>query len=400
MADGGERVGGAVEAVRLAVPCEVNSVFGLPLVVVPGAPRLRGEDPIRAVSEEWILVTRGSVERGTEFWLWSPLTGERRWLWTTEPGKSDLVGDVEGEWVVFTRMGMWLPLVEWRLYVRNVETGEVRVLAEGDRTLGDVGGLPVGVPLGFAPLGTMAGGRVAWVEWYRGEGGSVRKRLRVYELGSGGVRTVVEVADPYVEDVRWPSLGGRRLAWVHDRKEWADSEVVVVDLSSGEERRFVPGGTPTSGELSGDGQFYVWDVGFRAKFSLNLDGGDVVRFANYEGQYVRVVEQDAYWTTDGAGQHRAGVYHVERRQTRFAVATEVVPLGHGWFALKEGDGAFAIVQWRWEGSSRPGFTGIAVEPATVPASRGREGVEKESAVPNWTVRVAPGAAPSRSTCGG
>lgn len=171
MADGGERVGGAVEAVRLAVPCEVNSVFGLPLVVVPGAPRLRGEDPIRAVSEEWILVTRGSVERGTEFWLWSPLTGERRWLWTTEPGKSDLVGDVEGEWVVFTRMGMWLPLVEWRLYVRNVETGEVRVLAEGDRTLGDVGGLPVGVPLGFAPLGTMAGGRVAWVEWYGARGG-------------------------------------------------------------------------------------------------------------------------------------------------------------------------------------------------------------------------------------
>lgn len=346
-------VGGPLQ---LVLPEQVNASLGEPILAPPDAPalpnfqfengiRVAALGPLVAWRKDAILVTTipsaqtirdpnsgepiGSVELPHTIVSWNPFTSERRVLWETEQGTQDVVAAVEGDWAIVVRIGFQLPFKEWTLSLRNLSTGEVRLIAESDPSVLDDQGLPVGLPLGVAPYPALHGGTAAWVEWVR-DGGEVRKRLMLYHLASGEKEMLLQVDDPRREDVRWPSLGGRRIAWIHDRHDWPDSQIVVRSLATGEEKRFIPGRTPFDGKLSADGRYFAWDLEFAHKYALEIDTAEVVKFAEDEGDQIAIGGNVASWLPN----KKAGYYDLDKREVRFtanAGGGAAGVLGQGWF---------------------------------------------------------------------
>lgn len=266
--------------------------------------------------------------------LWNPFTSERVLLWETAPQTQDVVVAVDGDWAIAVRIGFQLPFVEWTLSLRNLSTGEVRLIAESDLSVLDTPGLPIGLPLGVAPYPALHRGIAAWVEWVRDDGGEVRKRLMLYHLASGAKEMLFQIDDPRREDVRWPSLGGDRIAWIHDRHDWPDSQIVVRSLSTGEEKRFIPGRTPFDGKLSADGRYFAWDLEFTDKYALEIDTAEVVKFAEDEGHQIAIGGNVVSWLPGSHARGWAGYYDFDKQEVRLTADRGggwAGVLGHGWF---------------------------------------------------------------------
>jgi len=300
-----------------------------------------GQSPYAAFQDR-VLVRRFSrvvdSDETSQYLLWDPVDGTYELMWEGEPHKQDWFAEVDGDWVPTVRFGLSLPFPGWTLILRNLVTGENRILATSDDRVLREPGLAIGLPLGLAPYPAIHDGQVAWAEWAYGGDGHVHKYLRLYDIAAKTTRTVVTVDDPRIEDIREPSLGGTRLAWIHDRKDRNESQIVVLDLATGDERRFVGDDFVYAGRISADGRHFGWDVAYSEKYSLEIHTGRVDRFANDEGDQIMVTGDGVSWAPGIGPNARGGYYNFESRTVRLTAGNGGNAgglLGNGLFFFRE-----------------------------------------------------------------
>ncbi len=274
-----------------------------------------------------------------EYWLWDRDTSQYTLLWRLDdPRQQDFVAGTDGEWIVTVRFGESLPFPDWEVIVRNPSTGMERTIAIADQRVAEQRNLPVGLPSGFAPHPAIHKGRVVWVEWAFGDDGLIHKYLRLYTLDSGKQETLETINDPRTDDIRLASIGGNRVAWINDRREWSDSHIVVLDLVSGEKTRFVADNTPYRGRLSTDGRFFAWDVAYAAKYVLEIDTLRVDRFGDDQGQDIMVTDDGVSWAAGSGPNARGGYYDFDTRTVRLTAGSGGGAswlLGNGLFVFRE-----------------------------------------------------------------
>jgi hypothetical protein len=148
-------------------------------------PMVRGEDALqpRAAYGSRLLVesyklNQIDVDPNVHYLLWDPATSAFSDLWSSEPYKQDLIGGIDGDWVVFTRTGFVMPFPDWSLFVRNLKTGESRTITTSDPAVKLVQGVQPTFPSGFAPDPRISNGTVVWNEIVPGAWERHRHRAR------------------------------------------------------------------------------------------------------------------------------------------------------------------------------------------------------------------------------
>ncbi len=215
--------------------------------------------------------------------LWDPLTGESRPLWTGVPGRQDTIFGADGDWLITVHTGLSLPFAEWELILRNL-SGEARTIARSDPRIVKSPGLHPDLPFGFAPSPSIANGLVVWEEHYVADDGTVGKRINAHDIETGDTRILVRVPDATREDLRSPSIGGGRVAWIHKvfapiEGDPSEFDVAIMDLGSGSVSALPISGRPWQVGLTVDGEFLAWDDGMDFKYAMNLRTGVVTRYA-------------------------------------------------------------------------------------------------------------------------
>lgn len=332
---------------RIELGSAVDAADGAPIVASDTTRELRlTEDdhaqPVAAWGTEIILRVDEAPAPGSAptpaFATWNPETGERRPAWQGTPGTQEIVAGVEGDWAAVVRTGFALPFPEWTLMLRNLATGEVRTLAEGDPSLATVEGLEPGLPLGFAPLPSLHAGRVAWAQYTR-VAEHIERQVILFDMATGQ-RSVVARATPSNGTLDSPALGGGRLAWIATGAEGEHSEFVIRDVAAGSERRYEVDGVPFLAVLSSDGRHLAWDDQMTAKYSYDLESGELTRFASDDGWGVFAQASRFTWAPAAAFGGTGGYFDTDTRETRRigrrdGVTTNVATLLGDWFAWQE-----------------------------------------------------------------
>ena len=288
--------------------------------VLPMEPQGRHVEPLVAYGDK-ILVKSidGNAAPGSapfEYFTWDPATGRADPAWTGEPGGQDFVSGAEGPWVATVRTGMELPFPDWKLILRNLETGEVREIAESVEGLGEEDALEPLLPTGFAPYPAISGGRVAWIEGSRNAAGQTVRRVQVYSIETNESRTLAETVAG--EGDSWGvALGGSVAAWAFRDDKGGKSGIRVMHLGSGEARDVVESDAVFSLALSGDGTHLAWDEGMTAKFALDLATGERVQYAGAIGWGATASGDYVSWIPATGRGGRAGFYSFSTGEVRF-----------------------------------------------------------------------------------
>lgn len=271
------------------------------------------------------------------FELWDPRANNWTKAWEGEPGTQDIVSGSDGPWVATVRTGMDLPFAGWSLILRNLETGETRDLATGDPRLADTPGLQPDLPMGFAPLPSIADGKVTWDQLVATSDG-VGKQVVVYDIASGEQREVASVRDATREELRLPSTSGGRVAWIH-RDLASHSATVFIDSASGQ-RLLDIAGDPWSVALLDGGKRIAWDDGLQAKWVMSLDTSDRRRYAANEGWGTVTNGAQLSWMPAGAQGGRGGYFDPEAGKLHLlspqsGMLSNIATLLGPWFAWQE-----------------------------------------------------------------
>jgi hypothetical protein len=274
------------------------------------------------------------------FQLWDTASGAMTPAWTGEPGKQDIVTAASGDWVATVRTGFDLPFPDWQLIMRNVTTGETRVLATGDPSLAGETGLHPDLPVGLAPYPALDGDLVAWEEFTRA-GGHVGKSVKVANLATGETRAVASIADARAEDLRLPAIGGARVAWVHRTFGAAPTATIAwSDLGTGQSGSIADAGDPWAVALTAGGDQIAWDDGLQAKVALDLNTGVRTRYAGAVGWGVMGNGRQLSWSPAGAQGGAAGFFDTATGAVRMVRPSDgtrvnVAGLFGPWFTWQE-----------------------------------------------------------------
>lgn len=260
--------------------------------------------PVAAIGKDAFVVQKSVIKRSPEhavdYELWNVSANEFTTLWTDAPGTQHAFAVAEGDWLVTVETGYSLPLARWSLVLRNVTTNESRTIAESDMRVPDLAkGVQTG-PAGFAPLPTIAGGRVGWIEFFVSASGGLGKRFQIYDIASGVITALVEIGDASSGDLQSASLAANHAAWLY--RGDGRPEAWVQTLDSGARTVYEIGGDPYSCALSPDGAFLLWDdtqyaqQGTRAKYALERTTDTVVRYSETKGWGTYVGGDYVSWT--------------------------------------------------------------------------------------------------------
>ena len=278
--------------------------------------------------------------------LLTPADGRSKTLWEGVRGQQDAITGVDGSWVVTTRHGFSLPFQDWTIILRNLETGEARTLASADPAVVKSPGLHVDLPSGFSPEPEFADGRVVWDEHFLA-GGVVGKRIQSYDIASGVTKTLVSVPDAKVDELRLPSLGGGKVAWIARHWDSPDAEistqqsVMLMDIASAKTSRLPIEGRVWMVGLSPDGKSIAWDEGLVSLYAMRLDGGMPVQYGSGIGWGVTVSGNRASWQVANATQPVTGGYfdfaewQVHYFTSRAEVRTNIAAAFGNWFVWSE-----------------------------------------------------------------
>ena len=328
----------------------VDAPIGATITADDSARTLRVEDeaiqPVGAWQDEIVLRVGGEPDPNatpvSRFETWDPASGERELAWTGEEGAQEIVTSIDGDWAAVVRTGFELPFPEWTLLLRNLATGEVRTLAEGTPDVLTAEGVSPSLPLGLAPFAVVDGGHVAWAQYQlTGDGGAVRQVV-LYDIASGQ-QTVVAEATPGKGLLESPTLGGGRMAWIASKADGSSARFVVRDLATGQESEYRVEGTPFLLALTSDGRYLAWDDELTAKYSYDLETGELTRFATGEGWGVQAEGSRITWTPAAAFGGTGGYFDTTTGETRVlerreGVSTNVATLLGDWFAWQETNG--------------------------------------------------------------
>jgi hypothetical protein len=300
--------------------------------------------PVAAFGDRFVvqrMYLKRPAGHPVEYEMWDSRTGQFSLLWSVPAGTLNEFGVSEGSWLAIVETGYSLPLPKWSLIVRDVDSGEVRTIAESDSRIPDLAsGIQLG-PAGFAPLPAIGSGRVAWAEFFVSGENKVGKRVQVYDIASKATTTLAQLDDASLGDLQSPSLGGTDAAWL-SWGESADPTLVVRSLASGSTDHFAIGGDPYSCALSNDGTMVAWDdtqyaqKGTRAKYALNRDSGEVRRYSESRGWGTYTSGVYVSWTPweDEAGfydMRRSIKYEIDLQGAKSVFATVM----GGWYVWQE-----------------------------------------------------------------
>ena len=279
-----------------------------------------------------------------QFELWDPASGRISVAWAGEAGTQDIVTSASGDWVATVRTGFELPFATWTLNVWNVRTGEARTLATGDATIAADPALHPDLPMGFAPYPSISGDQAVW-EQLQKNGAGVTKTIRLANLATGEQRTIAAVPNAHSEDLRLPVIAGNRVAWVH-RTFGTHTQATIewTDLQTGRRETIEDAGNPWSVALAKGGKVLAWDDALQAKFAVDLDSGQRVRYAGAVGWGTTSDGQRITWSPAGAQGGAAGYYDIATGTARFVTPApgarvNVASLLGQWFAWQELDAA-------------------------------------------------------------
>ena len=307
-------------------------------------PMIRDRRVIQPVAAAGERILFSETVRGTTapasaqvFELWDPRTDTWTKAWEGEPGAQDIVSGSDGPWVATVRTGMELPFAAWTLILRNIETGETRELATGDPKLAETPGLQPDLPMGFAPLPSIADSKVTWDQLVATPAGA-GKRVLLYDIASGEQREVAFVPDATREDLRLPSTSGGRVAWVH-RDLASHTATVFIDSDTGQ-RRLDISGDPWSVALLDGGARVAWDDGLQAKWVMSIETGDRRRYAANEGWGTVTNGQQLSWMPAGAQGGRGGYFDPGTGKLHLlapkpGMLSNIATLLGPWFAWQE-----------------------------------------------------------------
>lgn len=280
----------------------------------------------------------GNGDGSSRFLLWDPVTDDRTPAWESPTGKQEIVTGVDGTRVAVVRTGFALPFPDWELLVRDVADGTERLVAASTPGTADIPGLEPGLPLGFAPWGSISGNHVAWAEYIPGDDGKGSRRVRLFDLDTGTGATLAEVPATGGETLESPTLGGGRAAWIH--ATGGKAEFVIADLPAGTERHLPVDGLPFMAALSADGTHLAWDDRMTEKFAMDLADGSVVRYAGSEGWGVMVSDGRFSWAPAAAFGGKGGFFDASSGTVRMlspapGTVTNLAQVMGDWFAWQE-----------------------------------------------------------------
>jgi hypothetical protein len=168
---------------------------------------------------------------------------------------------------------------DWQLILRKGTEGESCLLGASDPSTYSRDMRQYGPP-GLAPHPSMDGDRVAWAEWYRAGNAEVRKRIVLYDIPSGRLRTVVDMADVTTGDIWSPSLSGDYISWIEER-DGSTKKVVIASLK--DSRREIPlEARPIMALLLDSGAFLTLDYQTERTVS-ELETGQTIRITSFGG---------------------------------------------------------------------------------------------------------------------
>lgn len=301
----------------------------------------RQSQPVAVYRERFLLSESdgGRTKSGAQtFALWDPVSGNRAYAWSSEPGAQDIVTGIAGDVAISVRTGLSLPFANWRIDSHNLLTGESRTIASAEPGVADTPGLAPGPPFGFAPYPAVSGGRLAWVE-FRFDGAVLQRQVRIHDLASGETWTAATADVASGEDVASATLGGDRAAWVR----WSDAGVASIevhDLPTGATTALALEAKPYAIALDESGITLAWDDARGGKYAVALDGGTPRRFAGDEGWGITVAGGRFAWAPAAAYGGTGGYYDVAANELRLLTrrtgvfVNQATVLGN-WFAWLE-----------------------------------------------------------------
>jgi hypothetical protein len=300
--------------------------------------------PVAAWGEQVVVSQQPAGEQGAaqQFAAWDPRSGARTTLWDGVEGQQDIVTAVDGDWAAVVRTGMALPFPEWQLTLRNLRTGESRLLAQTDPGVLKAKNLQPGLPLGFAPFAEAGGGRVTWVQ-HVSQGGQVLRRVFVYDIEARSVTAVAEANLAQGEDLQSATAGAGRVAWIRSDSAGKHSAIEVLDTGSGAVTSYEGPAQPFQIALAADGKSLAWDDGLTAKDVLDFDTGNVTQFAGDEGWGVMSSGGRYSWAPAAAYGGTGGVFDpatgtVRMLERRDGITTNFAQVLGPWFAWQETSG--------------------------------------------------------------
>lgn len=295
------------------------------------------------------------VQTDQQFILWDPVTGDTRVAWTRTDSFREMVTGVQGDWVLSVpHRGL---LMDWQVVLRNLDTGESRLIGSHDPRFAAAASWPALLPYQAAHWGDLAGdglpvlgdGYATWVQTVIDQNERVRQHVVLYDIANDATSVVFDVSEPRQLDEHgnWTSgghawsagVGGGTVAWVYQGSPDASPVVMVYDIGSGETEPVdlpqQPGGVAVSGSgetlaVTVEGDILLVELATgeiaRANNAANLPAGHRVHF---EGDYL-------WWRPPSPTPQQARVVDVGNGEAWVtATPTHDALVAGGWFAWQE-----------------------------------------------------------------
>jgi hypothetical protein len=274
-----------------------------------------------------------------QFVTWDAITGKSLPAWQGEPGMQDVVVGTSNGWVATLRMTLDLPFADWKLLLRNLDSGAVIEVAESDPNVVNVQGIPMRLPWGLAPTAELSGNLLIYSALRVDENGVPERRIELFNVDSRQSSVLARV-DPFDEDVWSPTVSGRIAAWVH-APSGAAQEIVLKTLGADILSTVSVGGNIYSASLVDNGRYLVWDDDYNAKYILTVASGEKRLFATNEGWGTITSGKYVSWTPSTAPGGYGGFLDVESNTLRFLPRlledhrTNIAQVMGNWFVWQD-----------------------------------------------------------------
>lgn len=282
------------------------------------------------------------------YYVWDLVSGTMEEGWTDPSGTQETSADMLGDWYVAVQRGFGGTAAydEWSIYLRNLGTGEVRML--GENMAGDTSDLPM--VHGYDPAPSIANDFVVWSQQ-----SGTSSIVYLYHLSLGTIEGLASAEEP---EVLWSaSVGNRSAVWLRGDED--GTEIVYRRLDTHYEEAYAVNARAIAAQVTEEGGFVAWDEGTGSYDKHIFDTvGEFDRLIA-EGQGFGVYVSGRYTSWDTAtGQasavHPSGLYDFRTNELRTLDTDDsLTNVGHvmgDWFVwqdIPKIGGDYDYEQGRW-----------------------------------------------------
>lgn len=209
---------------------------------------------------------RRNIDYPIGIYLTDPATGLPTALFHIDQPRIMFGAVLTGETVVWVETGEDMIMADWRMFIRNLLTGNQRELDHGQLQPENT---PVRVPTLFAPVISVSGNLLVWTTFEPGGPAGARAVLRLYDLTAGKSEILDEVDDISWDELGLATISGDRVAYnpghIDPERQARYGTVVLLDLKTRERRVLAEGYNVASPSICG--RYVVWASG---RYSIKL----------------------------------------------------------------------------------------------------------------------------------